>query len=100
MRLLTYKECSGAEKENFLSFAADLGLARSGFIDVAQRPLNERLVFRLVRLRDESTAMHSQWMQYQAHVENSPNAKTSSKSLRRFKPTKQSGQSGILILPT
>lgn len=69
----------GAEKENFLSFAGDLGLARSGFIDVAQRPLNERLVFRLVRLRDEPTAMHSQWIKHQAPVRNSPDAKTSSR---------------------
>lgn len=74
MLLLTCRECGGVEKENLLSLAGDLGLARSGSLEVARRPLNERPMFRLVRLRHESTAMHSGFLENQANVKTSPDA--------------------------
>lgn len=107
------RECGGVEKENLLSLAGDLGLARSGSIEVARRPLNERPVFRLVRLRHESTAMHSGFLEIKPTLK-LPRMLSGcedfieagrSPSLRRsttnpFKPTNPSTQSRILTGPS
>ena len=105
-----WRECSGVEKENLPSLAGDLGLVRSGSIEVARRPLEERPVFRLFRLRHELDG-YEQWLfGDQANVKTSLDAfrmrrLTSSRqeesqlarfTTNPFKLTKQSIQSKLL----